>query len=54
MFIGSLHCEQTRLTRRCAQIKFTEVATRNGSMPMFINRLIVEGASFVCRVDSTK
>ena len=43
-----------RRTRRCAQIRLTEVATRNGSIPMFIKRLIVEGASFVCRVESTR
>ena len=43
-----------RRTSRCAQIRFTEVATRNGSMPMFIKRLMVEGASLVCSVESTK
>src|SRR5438874_8304561 len=43
-----------RRTRRCAQIKFTEVATRKGSMPIFIKRLMVEGASLVCNVESTK
>ena len=43
-----------RRTSRCAQIRFTEVATRNGSMPMFIKRLMVEGASFVCSVESTR
>ena len=32
----------------------TLVATRNGSTPMFMSRLMVEGASLVCRVDSTR
>ena len=32
----------------------TELATRNGSMPMFISRLIVLGASLVCSVESTR
>jgi hypothetical protein len=32
----------------------TELATRNGSMPMFINRLMVPGASLVWSVDSTR
>ena len=36
---------QMRRTRRCAQIRWTELATKNGSMPMFIKRLIVLGAS---------
>ncbi len=31
-----------------------EVATRKGSMPMFIRRLIVEGASLVCSVERTR
>ena len=43
-----------RRTRRWAQIRLTDVATRNGSIPMFIKRLIVDGASFVCSVESTK
>ena len=45
---------QMRRTRRCAQIRCTELATRNGSMPMFISRLIVLGASLVCSVESTR
>ena len=43
-----------RRTRRWAQTRFSELATRNGSMPMFIRRLMVLGASLVCRVDSTR
>ena len=29
-------------------------ATRNGSIPISINRVIAEGASLVCSVDSTR
>jgi len=42
-----LQFAQIRRTSRCAQMRLTELATRNGSMPMFINRLIVLGASLV-------
>ncbi len=35
-------------------MRCTEVATRKGSMPMFIRRLMVSGAPLVCRVDSTR
>ncbi len=51
---GSLQFTQMRRTRRCAQMRWTELATRNGSMPMFIKRLIVLGASLVCSVESTR
>src|ERR1700733_2107803 len=44
---GSLQFAQIRRTRRWAHIKLTDVATRNGSIPMFMSRLIVEGASLV-------
>src|SRR5262252_5557676 len=40
---GSLQLVQMRRTSRCAQIRCTELATRNGSMPMFINRLMNMG-----------
>ena len=49
-----LQLVQIRRTRRCAQMRLTELATRNGSMPMFINRLIVLGASLVWSVESTR
>jgi hypothetical protein len=32
----------------------TDDATRNGSMPMSINRVNALGASFVCSVENTK
>ena len=32
----------------------TDDATRNGSMPMSINRVNAPGASFVCNVLNTK
>jgi len=35
-------------------MRLTDVATRNGSMPMFMRRLMVDGASLVCRVESTR
>ena len=40
---SSLQFVQMRRTRRWAQIRLTELATRNGSMPMFIRRVIVLG-----------
>ena len=43
-----------RRTSRWATIRCTEVATRKGSMPMFIRRLIDDGASLVWRVESTR
>ena len=43
-----------RRTSRWATIMCTEVATRKGSMPMFIRRVIVDGASLVCSVESTR
>ena len=51
---GSLQKVQMRRTSRWATIRCTEVATRKGSMPMFIRRLIDDGASLVCRVESTR
>jgi hypothetical protein len=35
-------------------MRFTPVPTRNGSMPMFTRREMLDGASFVCRVESTR
>ena len=43
-----------RRTRRWAQIRWTEVATRKGSMPMFMRRVMVSGAPLVCSVESTR
>ncbi len=40
--------------RRWAQIRWTDVATRKGSIPMFSRREIVDGASLVCTLDSTR
>ena len=54
MSTGSLQFWQMRRASRCAAMSCTDVATRNGSMPMFIRRLIVDGASFVCSVESTR
>src|SRR5439155_10832210 len=51
---SALQLEQTRRTRRCATIRFTALATLNGSIPMSIIRVTVDGASFVCSVDSTR
>ena len=51
---GSLQSLQTRRARRWATIAFTEAVTKNGSTPMLSRRETVEGASFVCSVDSTK
>src|SRR6202140_1388519 len=52
--ITSVQSLQMRRTSRCAQIRWTEVATRNGSIPMFIRRVIVSGAPLVCKVESTR
>ena len=35
------------------KMQFTADATRKGSMPMLSRRLMVDGASLVCRVEST-
>ena len=51
---GSTQFLHMRRTRRCAHTRFSELATRNGSMPMFIRRFTVLGASLVCSVDSTR
>ena len=45
---------QMRRTSRCATIRFTALATLNGSIPMSTIRVIVDGASFVCSVESTR
>ncbi len=45
---------QTRRTSRCATIRFTALATLNGSMPMSTMRVMVDGASLVCSVESTR
>jgi hypothetical protein len=51
---SSMHWVQMRRTRRWAQMQLTEVATRKGSIPMFMRRLMVDGASFVCSVERTR
>src|SRR5216117_3626489 len=43
-----------RRTSRCATIRFTALATLNGSTPMSTMRVTVDGASLVCSVDSTR
>ncbi len=45
---------QIRRPRRCASTAMMEEAIRNGSTPMSIIRVIAEGASFVCSVESTR
>ena len=52
--VGALQFVQTRRMRRWAAMRTTDVATRYGSIPMFMRRLIVEGASFVWSVESTR
>src|ERR1039458_9443159 len=52
--ITAMQSLQMRRTRRCAQMRWTDVATRNGSMPMFIRRVMVSGAPLVCSVESTR
>ena len=37
-----------------AQMRWTDVATRKGSIPMFSKRETVDGASFVCKLDKTR
>ena len=48
--IGRLHVHSTR-ARRCAITQRTELAIRNGSMPISTRREMELGASFVCNVD---
>src|SRR5216684_404397 len=50
----SLQVEQMRRTKRWATIRLTALATLKGSIPMSTMRVIVEGASFVCSVESTR
>ncbi len=50
---GFLQLAQTFRTSRWASTRLTEAVTRKGSTPMLSKRVMVEGASFVCRVDST-
>src|SRR6266487_1665825 len=45
---------QMRRTSRCAAIRLTALATLNGSMPMSTMRVMVDGASLVCSVESTR
>ena len=51
---GPLQSLQIRRTSRWATTRFTALATLNASIPMSIIRVIVLGASLVCRVDSTR
>ena len=50
----ALQLLQSRRTSRWAWTRRTALATRKGSMPMLIKRAIVDGASLVCRVESTR
>ena len=52
--ISTLQFAHTLRMRRWAWMRFTAVPTKKGSMPMFTRRETVEGASFVCRVESTR
>src|SRR5215213_9432355 len=50
---SALQSLQIRRTKRCATTRFTALATLNASMPMSIIRVMVLGASLVCRVEIT-
>src|SRR6266581_4577009 len=45
---------QMRRTSRCATMRFTALATLNGSIPMSTIRVTVDGASLVCSVERTR
>ena len=45
---------QSLRARRCASTAETAEPVRNGSTPISFRRVIVLGASFVCRVESTR
>src|SRR4029077_2711309 len=51
---GPLHSLQMRRTSRWATTRLTALATLNASMPISIMRVMVEGASLVCSVESTR
>ena len=53
-FLICLHSEHNFRNSRCATMSRTEDATKNGSTPIFNNRLTVLGASFVCSVLNTR
>jgi hypothetical protein len=52
MSIGFLH-EQSLRPRRWAVMRITLEAMLKGAIPMFMRRVRVVGASFVCSVEST-
>ena len=51
---STLQFSQMRRRSRCAVITFRAAATLNGSNPMSIIRVMVEGASLVWRVERTR
>jgi DNA modification methylase len=51
---GSPQVGHTRRIRRWARMPTTDELTRKGSVPMSMRRVMAPGASFVCRVESTK
>ena len=52
--VRALQCEQSVRASRWATTQSIALATRNGSMPISIRRVIAVGASFVCSVESTR
>ena len=51
---ASLHLGHSRRARRWARTASSAEPTRNGSIPISVRRVMAEGASFVCRVESTR
>jgi hypothetical protein len=51
---GSAHFSQGTRASRWPTTRVSEEVIRNGSTPMSISRLTADGASLVCRVDSTR
>ena len=54
MIARRLQFEHRTRTRRCATTQSIAEATRKGSIPISISRVIAEGASLVCSVESTR
>ena len=54
MIVRRLHCWQSWRARRWATTQSIALATRNGSMPISVRRVTVDGASLVCSVESTR
>ncbi len=51
---SSLHFVHSRRASRWASTQSTADPTRKGSMPISVSRVIADGASLVCRVESTR